>query len=88
MTHPKEAIEAVARALHDAAYDGNWDHKHMDPTFRAIFTAEATALLDLIAPMLVAAEREACAAGCGGGTGGGAGTGGEGGRNHAPSGIL
>ena len=50
MTHPKEAVEAVARALSASASPDAWGY----------WTDSATALLDQIAPMLAArAEAEA-----------------------------
>ena len=67
MTHPKESVEAVARALFSQANgndgQGLW-HWHNEHGFRTRFAAEATAILDRIAPILIAqaveAERAAC----------------------------
>ena len=61
MTHPKEAVEAVARALwaEGAAFSETWEYDEKPiPQWLWI---PATALLDRIAPMLVAEEREAAA---------------------------
>ena len=50
MTHPPEAIEAVARALWagDAHYGESWDF--VEEPFKDFRRAQATALLDQIAP--------------------------------------
>jgi hypothetical protein len=53
MTHPKEAVELVARALAENSYTSigchiEWDN--MSPEAQAIFTNAAIALLDQIAP--------------------------------------
>ena len=50
MTYPPAAIEAVARALWagDAHYGESWDD--VDEPFKDFFRAQATALLDQIAP--------------------------------------
>lgn len=66
MTHPKEAIEAVARALLNAQMTALERHAAgvrltMCLDLPKDITAEASLLVDRIAPMLVAAEREACA---------------------------
>ena len=52
MTHPKDAIELVAAALAKA---------HGNENDNLFYGKRAVQVLDRIAPMLVAAEREACA---------------------------
>ena len=60
MTHPTEAVDAVAQVLALQSVTVQWwaenGEKYGDP-WRDI----ARALLDRIAPLLIAAEREACA---------------------------
>ena len=70
MTHSKEAVEAVARALAEEYFDGRRDINNpyywasRDELHKAGWKLSALALLDRIAPMIVAqavaAEREAC----------------------------
>ena len=62
MTHPQEAVDAVARALARESEE-DWAFRLRHPQYypkTEAYRAEATALLDQIAPMLVAAaEAEA-----------------------------
>ena len=64
MTHPEEAVELLARELscdteEEWADRVNWPDQAAGA---ATFRVTAIALLDRLAPLLVAAEREACAA--------------------------
>jgi hypothetical protein len=55
MTHPPEAVDALARALFMRV------NLPEPETGFLPFDVQATALLDRLAPLLVAAEREECA---------------------------
>ena len=59
MTHPKEAVEAVARAMY-AERSTRTTFENAYPELRAIYDTRATSLLDQIAPLY----REQAARGC------------------------